>query len=267
MSLLQRLFRPFQARRVVIPDPLWDQVVAHYPFLARQPADKLARVRQLADAFLAHKSITGAQGFEPDDLTRVAIAAQACLLIHADDLSWYRRFAEVIVYPDEFVVQRSDVDDAGVVTEWEDSLEGEAWDGGPVVLSWRAITSRGDDGKAVVLHEFAHHLDMIDGDTDGVPAFAGSRRAMSRQRWQSMLTHSYNSFCDHLDALDATLPANLSPEDDAAKQHYEPLGMDPYAATDEAEFFAVATETYFLAPDRLSSTMPSLFEALRQYYE
>src|SRR5690349_11458198 len=154
-------------RRHRIDDALWAQVRGGLSFLARLPDADQARLRDTSLLFLAEKELVGAQGLELTDLMRVSIAAQACLPILELGLDWYGGWHGVVVYAGDFRVRRSEMDEDGVLHEWDDELAGEAMPGGPVVLSWDAAAN--DPYINVVLHEFAHKLDMLNGEANGVP--------------------------------------------------------------------------------------------------
>jgi MtfA peptidase len=220
-------------------------------------------MRTLIAGFLSSKTFSGAHGLEPDDAMRLTIAAQACLPVLHIGLDPYDDFVEIVVYPSAFAVRRKVTDDDGLVHEYDDVLAGEAMDGGPVVLSWDDVAGPGRAPAAnVVIHEFAHKLDMADGDADGCPPMPRAARA----RWLETLHAAYDDFVDALDALEAALPADVDPESEAADAWYATLPLDPYAATDEAEFFAVAAEAFFVEPDRFECAFPDLFVQFVMYF-
>ncbi len=221
------------------------------------------RLVGLAGHFLARKRVVGAAGFEVDETVRWTIGLLACLPILELSLRAYADFVDIIVYPDRFLVDRSQMDDAGVVHESRDVLSGEAMDLGPIVLAWSDIVEdRQRPGSCVVVHEFVHKLDMANGDADGVPVGAEARSP----GWRRILTSSYEDFCRRLDAIEAAIPAHIDPESAAANAWYGQLGLDPYAATDPVEFFAVAGEAFFSDPWQLREDFPALFEAMRHYF-
>jgi hypothetical protein len=249
-AFLQRLRRHREQRAVqrrAIPEPLWQLTLARYPFLARlDPADR-TELRRLSSLFLDDKEFSGAQGLELTDDMAVAIAAQACLPVLRLGLRAYDSFVGIVVHPDEVQVRREHVDDDGIVHEYDDVLAGEAMEGGPVMLSWRDVSAAGDSadwGYNVVIHEFAHVLDMGDGLADGIPPLPG---AAERQRWQAVLDREYEVFCTRVDAEQDTL-------------------LDPYGAESPEEFFAVASEAFFVAPDGLRQEYPQLYALLSGFY-
>jgi Mlc titration factor MtfA (ptsG expression regulator) len=152
---------------------------------------------------------------------------------------------EVIVYPDEFVQSMRETDEAGVVHEWEEARAGEAWLGGPVILSWADVAPEATGcGVNVAIHEFAHKIDMLNGDADGYPPLhAGMRRA----DWQTAFTAAYEDFCSCVD------------------RDEEP-DIDPYAAEGPGEFFAVLSEAFFETPVVVERDYPALYAQLAAFY-
>jgi len=230
-----------------IPDALWSETLAALPFLNRLDDEERTRLRALGEAFLATKEFSSAGGLELSDAMCVSIAAQACLPVLNLGLENYRDWVGIVVYPDEFVIPRVIEDDFGVVHEFDDVASGEAWDGGPVLVSWRDAQMAGD-GYNVVIHEFAHKLDMLNGEANGIPPLPAG---ISRQAWEETLLAAYNDFCARVDA---------------AEERGEDTELDPYAAESPGEFFAVMSETFFEAPDVLRNTYPALYEQFGRFY-
>lgn len=251
-------------RRPLPIDPgTWAGLRARLPWLARLGEADAERMRDLVARFLSSKTFTGTHGLEPDDTMRLTIAAQACLPVLHLGLEPYDDFVEIVVYPSAFAVRRSITDEDGLVHEFDDVLSGEAMHQGPVVLSWEDVAGDAADPAAnVVIHEFAHKLDLSDGAADGCPPMPASRRAA----WLRTLGDAYDAFVEQVDRLEASMPADLDPETPAADAWYARLPLDPYAATDEAEFFAVACEVFFVDPGRLADAFPGLYSALAAYY-
>jgi Mlc titration factor MtfA (ptsG expression regulator) len=230
-----------------IPQPLWQLTLARFPFLARRPAADVQRLRELATLFLADKEFAGAHGLHVDDTMAVAIAAQACLPVLRLGLHWYADFKGIVVHADAVIAQREHIDDAGVVHQYEEELSGEAMQGGPLMLSWRDVAEAGSSaewGYNVVIHEFAHVLDLRDGAADGVPALPDRN---ARARWLAVLEGEYERFCADVDAGLDTL-------------------LDPYGAAAIEEFFAVASEVFFVAPADLQHAHPAVYELLVGFY-
>jgi len=234
--------------RRAIPEALWRLTLARFPFLAARSAVDVAQLRDMATLFLAAKEFTGTEGLTVDDEMAVAIAAQACLPVLKLGLAWYDDFVGIVVHADAVVAQREFVDEAGVVHHYEEELSGEAMQGGPVMLSWFDVDDAAASaavGYNVVIHEFVHVLDMRNGEADGVPALPD--RA-ARDEWVRVLGDEYDGFCERVDAGDDTL-------------------LDPYAAEAEEEFFAVASEAFFVAPHDFKSAHPRLYDLLRGFFK
>jgi hypothetical protein len=231
------------ARHPAVPPELWNRVEAPLACLAHlHPADR-QRLRELALDFLAHKQFYGANGFQLNDQVMLSIALQACLPILNLGLAAYRGWVGVVVYPGDFVVPRRITDEDGVVHEYDDTVLGEAWEGGPVLVSW-FDDAREAGGANVVIHEFAHKLDMLNGAVDGLPALPGD---LSRQEWAAGMMAAYEALCRQ---VDRGLPTFL----------------DPYASQDPAEFFAVASESFFQEPAGLLAAHPQVYRLLARFY-
>jgi len=255
---------PLGPRRLLPIDAhAWRVLQASLPYLRGLDDAQAERMRSLIAAFLSSKTFTGTHGLEPDDAMRMTIAAQACLPVLHIGLEPYDDFVEIVVYPSAFAVRRKVTDDDGLVHEFDDVLAGEAMDGGPVVLSWDDVAGPDRAPAAnVVIHEFAHKLDLADGDADGCPPMPRAARA----RWLEALHAAYDDFVDALEALEAGLPGDVDPESEAADAWYAALPLDPYAATDEAEFFAVAAEAFFVEPRALAGAYPALYACFVEYF-
>jgi Mlc titration factor MtfA (ptsG expression regulator) len=232
-------------RQAAVDEALWRLTVERYPFATSLTASELERLRELVTLFLHEKGIHGAGGMIVHDEVRLAIAVQACVLILNLGLDYYRGWVEVIVYPDEFVAAHEFVDEAGVSHQVERAMTGESWEGGPVILSWADATEGGRGAVYnVVIHEFAHKLDMLNGEPNGFPPLHAD---MSRAAWAQAFTAAYDDFCRKVD-------------DDV------PLDVDEYAAESPAEFFAVMSEVFFESPSLLKSMYPDAYAQLVQFY-
>ena len=214
------------------------------PLVARLPADLQMRLRRHILVFVAEKPFVGCQGQALTDEIRVTIAAKACLLLLGHPRSaYYPRLNEVLVYPDAFVVTRERPLGAGVVQEQRHATTGESWTRGQVILSWAHVLADAADpadGRNVAIHEFAHQIDQDSGAADGVPwrPSAGARRRFDRV------------MADAFERLRAA-PSDL---------------IDSYAATDRAEFFAVASEVFFERPVDLAREEPAVYQELAALY-
>ncbi len=242
MSWLSRWFRP---RTPLIPVTEFDAAVARLPILGGLDENELARLRKIASLFLHTKRFTLAGGAQEDRKTQLAIALQACLLILNLDEHSYRSWREIVLYPGAFVRPRTDTDAAGVVHHRSDTLSGESWrHTGPLVLSIAdALASGQGNGNNVVLHEFAHKLDTLNGHADGFPPL---HRGMDSASWARDFNAAYADFCGR------------------AGDGYSRI--NPYAATSPAEFFAVLTEVFFETPHVLNAEYPAIYRQLQQFY-
>ncbi|WP_233235514.1 zinc-dependent peptidase [Bordetella sp. LUAb4] len=250
--------------RARIPMELWEQVLDAFPFLYPLTQEEQAALLDRTAWVLASKTMNGAGGLALTDFMRLCIAAQAALPILNLEPALYEGWDEIIVYPGGFVIPRQREDADGVVHEYEEDAAGEAWDGGPVLISWEdARLAAG--GYNVVIHEFAHKLDLLTGAADGVPNLAG-RRDVDGRAWRGVLERSLDQFSAALEAVEAAIPPDVDPEGPDADQWYGQLPLDPYAATDEAEFFAVSSESFFADPGPLADAMPDWYALLRAYY-
>lgn len=216
-----------------IRDDLWKRTLVRYPFLQRRSVEEAAMLRRLTSLFLDRKEFT-ANGVRLTDDVAVAVAAQACLPVLKLGLDAYAGFVGIVLHPDPVVARRSVVDDDGVVHEYDEELSGEAMDGGPVMLSWRDVRTAGrsaSESYNVVIHEFAHVLDMARGFSAAHP----------------VLHQDYETFCKRVDAGEPTVP-------------------DPYGAESVAEFFAVASEAFFVNATAMKTEHPALHGVLVGFY-
>ena len=247
-----------------IPPELWRQVLDAYPILAALTPDETAQLQARAAWLLASKTINGAQGLAVSDFMRLSIAAQAGLPILNLAPELYEGWDEIIVYPASFRIPRSRQDEDGVVHEYIEDAAGEAWEGGPLVLSWED-TQLSEGGFNVVIHEFAHKLDLRSGDADGMPSLA-AHPELDPRTWRRVLDDSLDRFIASVDAVEAAIPRDVDPESEDADAWYGQLPLDPYAATDEAEFFAVSSEHFFVDPHPMQQALPEWYALLRAYY-
>lgn len=273
MQDMQWLRQLFNRSRLQIPEPLWRESLARLPYTDRLAADELARLKTLCAELLARKSFTGAAGFELTDETAVLIAVQACLPVLNLSLDLYADMAGIIVYPSAFMIPQSEMDEAGVVHEWHEPASGEAVHaGGAVVLSWEDAQESDAPGYNVVIHEFAHKIDMGgDGAANGRPPFlAEFHQEINPAQWKKAFSAAYEDFCRRVDEREAQLPGDF---DDHRPDHadlydmlFGDLPLDPYAASHPAEFFAVASEAFFVLPEPLAEDYPEIYRLLSMYY-
>ena len=233
--------------RKALPDLLWRRTLKRFAFLPREGTAEELALRRMTSLFLDRKEFTGAHGLVVTDDMAVAIAAQACLPVLGLGLSAYDGFVGIVVHPGLARVRREYEDEDGIVHEFEETLSGEAVQGGPVMLSWRDVRSAGAKASQaynVVIHEFAHVLDMADGLPDGKPLLPPD---ITSAEWRHTLQTSYEAF---VQAVDADVPTTV----------------DPYGAQSLDEFFAVASEAFFVAPQGLQSEQPEVYALLRRYF-
>jgi Mlc titration factor MtfA (ptsG expression regulator) len=246
---------------VAITPELWRRATSPWLFMRGVPESDAERLRALCERFLAGKHFSGTHGLEITPLMQVHIAAQACILVLELGIEWYDGWTEVIVYPSQFAPEREIVDEDGIVHLTQDPMAGEAWLGGPVVLSYEDVAMTGDEaarvaGYNVVIHEFAHKLDMRHGEPNGFPPL---HAGMSSVAWRKEFTGAYEDFCQLVDEADA-----LAERDDG--EALDTLPIDPYGAESPGEFFAVVSEAFFETPELLEPTYPAVYEQLRLFY-
>jgi len=243
-------------RRHILDHPWpdsWDAIIdANVPMAAQLDDDERARLRQLAQVFIAEKHWEGCGGLALTDEMKVTIAAQGCLLILARDHDLFARLVTILVYPSTVVsppraprVWRSpyNIHELGGTPVLGESS------GDAVILAWDdVVRSARDphDGRNLVLHELAHAIDFADGRADGTPPLESDAQ---RRTWAAVCTAAFR-------ALEHAAPAG----DDPAR------ALRAYGATNEAEFFAVATEAFFERPHDLRAQESTLYALLRDFY-
>jgi MtfA peptidase len=217
------------------------------PLFLRMPQGLKAELCGHMNVFLREKRFLGCGGLEMTEEMRVTIAGHACLLLLSRKPRYFPGFTSILVYPDTYLVD--DVEyDGEVEICGHDARAGESWDRGPVILSWRDVAqsfSDDADGQNVVLHEFAHKLDEENPDVEGLPVLAGTQAGHGE--WAEVLTRTYESLEEALAQLD------------------DPV-FDDYALTSPAEFFAVATESFFERAAEMRDQFPDLYEQFRKFY-
>lgn len=228
-------------------DPsIWNSVRREAPWIAALDDDRAARLRALTARFLQQKTITPLAGLALEPPQRALLAALCCLPLLEFGAEGLRGWSQLLVYPEAFRVNRSHTDAAGVMHEGDDELIGEAWEAGPVILSWadvQADLAEPDAGFCVAAHEIAHKLDALDGLLDGTPPLP--------RDWQRQWAHDFQAAYD---ALCAQVYAGRD------------TVIDEYAAEAPEEFFAVASEYHFSAPQLLQETMPAVAAHLVRFY-
>ena len=248
--LLHRYYKRWRDQRMrnsPFPAPWLAFLASGLPVYSSLPAGEQLKLQKLIQIFVAEKRFYGCAGLLITDEMRVTIAAEACLLILSRGWSVYPKLSSVLVYPSSFRVDRDQHQPDGTVASGEHHLLGESWSNGKVILSWDDVEKGvGDfsDGHNVVLHEFAHQLDAESGSTNGAPPL----RRNSYKSWATVFSENFENLRDRSRRRRKTV-------------------MDQYGATNPAEFFAVATETFFEKPHQLYSKRPELYEELSRYYQ
>lgn len=223
----------------------WDEVFNLLPILKGLSDDEVQTLKELSIVFIHNKTFEGAQGFEVTPKVLLVISLQACLPILNIGLGCYKNFSTIIVYPSGFKTNRKVVDENGIVDHDRTHLLGESWLRGPVILSWSDTVKGGEiDGSNLVIHEFAHKLDMQNGVANGFPPLHND---MKIKDWVNEFSKAFEYFkrkCNQNDLY----------------------GIDCYAATSPAEFFSVFSEVFFEQPDKINKHFPQVYVLLELYY-
>ena len=242
------LTRRREAAAPSIADADWQVVRDAMRLLDARSDDELRRLRAQVATFVARRDFATTHELELDSRMRLLVATQACLPLLHLPFEALGHWHEVILYPGQFRVQRTHHDsDSDVITEWNDELAGEAWEHGPIILSWADIEAdlqQPFEGFNVVIHEIAHKIDMADGASDGVPPIAD---AGQRRRWREVMQRSFDRLGEQVERGEDSV-------------------LDPYAAESPDEFFAVCTEYYFSAPDVLAEHYPEVHAEFARYF-
>lgn len=230
-----------------IPNDRQMMIEKNLPLYKRLPDDLKTQLHGLVNVFLAEKQFIGCGGQEITDEVKVTIAAQACMLLLNRKPRFFPRLKIIYVYPHTYVAKGL-TNDGGIIVEGKSVRLGESWQNGPVVLAWDSITGGArniQDGRNVVLHEFAHQLDQEDGDADGAPIL---ENRSAYRTWAAVLSEEYDNLRDKT-------------------EHHRRSVIRKYGATNPAEFFAVATEAFFEKPRQMHARCPDLYEELKSYYK
>lgn len=239
----------WRRRRVLQQRPIdsadWQAAVANLPLLDGLETGELQRLRELATLFLHEKHLEPVQGLELSEAMRLGLAAQAVLPILHLGLDWYDGWQSLVLYPGEFASRQEWTDEYGLVHARREIRSGEAWERGPVVLSWADVAASGScDGYNTVIHELAHKLDYSNGAMDGCPALHAGMRVRD---WRAAFEPAFEDLCRRTDAGEET-------------------ALDPYAAEAPEEFFAVMSEHFFETPHLLQREYPAVYTQLRLFY-
>ncbi len=232
-------------KRSRITELQWEQGFSTLALLDQLSGEEKYRLRELAILFLHEKSLIGAHDLEVTKDMELLITLQACLPILNLGIEWYRGWSSVIIYPSQFAPIRTKVDENGVVYQTRQALSGEAWQRGPVVLSWEDSEFAGErDGANVVIHEFVHKLDMLNGHANGFPPL---HNTMIQGEWVDVFTRAFHDF--------------------KTKVHQgKQLPINSYAATSPAEFIAVLSEVFFERPEVVSQAYPDVYAQLKAFF-
>ena len=234
-------------RRYPVSYDVWKRVIDQAGFLHALSAVERAALRELATLFLYEKSLSGAHGLQVTEDMAVTIAAQAALPVLELGLDYYAGWVEIILYPGAFQVSHESVDENGLVFSEARNLSGEAWLRGPVILSWEDVRHDLESprpGHNVVIHEFSHKLDMLNGRANGMPPLHPD---MEIGQWTQVLSRAFDIL-----------------QQQVLDQH--PTRINAYAATAPAEYFAVVSEYFFTAPGVLLEHCPDVYLQLTRFY-
>ena len=224
----------------VLPEK-WESAYDLLPLLDHLSADEKNSLRDLAILLIHEKSFLGAHDLVVSEEMMLLIALQACLPILHLGIDWYSKWTTIIVYPAGFAPERTVIDEFGLAHTTRSELSGEAWQRGPVILSWKHTENAGiKDGHNVVIHEFVHKLDMLNGAANGFPPM---HKDISATSWSTIFTTAYEDF-----------------------QRSPKPGLDRYGATAPAEFLAVMSEVFFEKPGLLKDTYPEVYKSLSLFF-
>jgi Mlc titration factor MtfA (ptsG expression regulator) len=227
----------------------WRKIIQQrMPYFGQMPTDLQLQLKRHIQVFLSEKTFVGCNGVKITDEIRITIAAQACLLLLNRRTDFYPKLQTILVYPRAFIKEQQNIGADGLNYSQKVALAGESWDFGKVVLSWQDTVEGAkvpDDGRNVVIHEFAHQLDQENGKANGAPILGKSQ---NYQSWSDVLSAQFEQ---------------LKKQEKAG----EPSIFDYYGATNPAEFFAVASEVFFEQANLFHSQSPLLYDQLKDYYQ
>jgi len=245
LSIITKWWQKRIIQRSAITNQQWQHAISRLPLLAQLSEEETNRLMKLSTLFLHYKSMEGAHDLKLTLEMKLIIALQACLPILNLGINWYRGWVSVIVYPAQFIPERNFIDENGVEHRTKSVLSGESWHKGPLVLSWEDTEQSAEiDGNNLVIHEFAHKLDVLNGRTNGFPPL---HRGMDVTQWIAALSEAYQDFQNRLNT-------------------WNDVPIDNYAATSPAEFFAVFSEVFFERPDTLKAYYPNVYDQFKQFY-
>ncbi len=229
--------------------PLWNAIVENnLPMYSCFSSNERRRLQGHIQVFLAEKQFIGCAGLQVTEEMKLIVAAVACLLLLNEREKYFPKLRSILIYPSTYFVNEIVANGNYVVEERRMARLGESWTNDQLILSWEQVqqdTSNWQDGHNVVLHEFAHQLDQEDGKANGVPIL---QRNSDYSIWAQVMTEEYEKLCNSVQQGIKTV-------------------INSYGATNPAEFFAVATETFFEKPHQLLKKHPALYELLQRYYQ
>lgn len=259
-----------QKMQARLDQTLWLQLRDSMPFLHGLNANEEAALQHASAWFLASKTWDGAGGLEVTDPMALCVAMQASLPILYLGEKWYEGWSGIVIYPSAFITRHKTHDDAGVAQCHANVTLGETWEGGPLILSWEAAQPHNDPHDLhamhsnVVIHEFAHKLDMAHGPADGMPHLGGT--GIEPALWMHTLESAWKQFAQMVHQLEGAVPNNVDPSSRTARRIFGRLPMDPYAATNPVEFFAVCSEVFFVNPEPLAQWNPEWYSLMSRFY-
>lgn len=247
MNIFKRARTRYILYHHAISHQLWFDVSENLPCLHKMAAVEKAHLRELTTLFLHDKNFVGVQGLQMTNDMCVTIAVQACLPVLGLGIAGLAGWTDIVVYPAAFQVSRDDMDSIGVVHHQDRVLVGESWSHGPIILSWEEVAHDAyavGNARNVVIHEIAHKLDMLNGSANGFPPL---HYGMDITLWTTTLSDAYQTLVHRI-------------------EHRHRSCINPYAASNPGEFFAVCSEYFFCAPDILNAHFAKVYQQLQQYY-
>lgn len=256
-----------QKMQARLDQDMWTRLHAAMPFLHGLSANEEAALQHASAWFLASKTWDGANGLQVTDEMALCVAMQASLPILYLGEKWYEGWTGIVIYPSAFVTRHKTHDEAGVSQCHSNVTLGETWEGGPLILSWEAAQPHDPHDlhamhSNVVIHEFAHKLDMAHGAADGMPFLGGT--GIEPQHWMQTLESAWKQLVQAVHQIEAGSPAD--PSSRAGHRLFNHLPMDPYGATNKIEFFAVSSEVFFVNPAPLAQWNPEWYRLLSLFY-
>lgn len=239
-------------RKKILASPM----PAHWKTILEQNVVQLSRLStqqksllfQRVQIFVNEKYWEGCNGFEVTEEVKLTIAGQACLITLGFARDCFDQLKTILVYPDTYAATDNFQNSIGVLTEGTSFRLGESWGKGPIILAWSSIYEGGqipDDGRNVVVHEFAHYYDASEGQFNGTPPLRSNEEY---RRWEEVMTAEYEKLCDQVEHGAATF-------------------IDPYGSTNPAEFFAVSSEHFFEQGAQMREYSSDLYETLKMFYQ